>query len=223
MDENGALGRRPCLSPLNNCIALGNWLPLRESVCHHSLVGVAAGGGHRVGHRAPNPQRRHGPQQFQHLPRQGLGGPPGRHLQTDRQHDDPHRHHSGWRSRSYPTLRDTVTATFRSPTFTNKPGSSPAQDASFSSLRSGQLDAAQPSRASLRSPALPGPRFRPPPAAEARAASRVAKCAQAPTQPCVPPHSPDHAGLRTGSGHHRATCGNRPRNVMSAWHNVKSG
>ena len=73
------------------------------------------------------------------------------------------------------TYEDTVTATFRSPTFTNKPGSSPAQDASFSSLRSGQLDAAQPSRASLRSPVLPGPRFRPPPTAEARAASRVAQ------------------------------------------------
>ena len=73
------------------------------------------------------------------------------------------------------TYEDTVTATFRSPTFTNKPGSSPAQDASFSSLRSGQLDAAQPSRASLRSLARPGPRFRLPPAAEARAASRVAQ------------------------------------------------
>ena len=70
---------------------------------------------------------------------------------------------------------DTLTATLRSPTFNNSPGSSPAQEASFSSLRSGLLDAAQPSRASLRSHALPGPRFRPPPAAEARAASRVAQ------------------------------------------------
>ena len=68
-----------------------------------------------------------------------------------------------------------VTGTLRSPTFTNKPGSSPAQDASFSSLQSGLLDAAQPSRASLRSLALPGSRFRTPPAAEARAASRVAQ------------------------------------------------
>lgn len=74
-----------------------------------------------------------------------------------------------------PTYEDTVTATFRSPTFNNKPGGGPAQDASFSSLRSGLLDAAQPSRASLRSLALPGPRFRPFPAAEARAASRVAQ------------------------------------------------
>ena len=74
-----------------------------------------------------------------------------------------------------PTYEDTVTATFRSPTFNNKPGGSPSPDASFSSLRSGQLDDAQPSRASLRSLALPGPRFRPPPAAEARAASRVAQ------------------------------------------------
>ena len=73
------------------------------------------------------------------------------------------------------TYEDTVTATFRSPTFNNKPGGSPAQDASFSSLRSGLLDAAQPSRTSLRSLALPGPRFRPPPAAEARAASGVAQ------------------------------------------------
>ena len=68
-----------------------------------------------------------------------------------------------------------VTGTFRSPTFTNKPGSSPANDASFSSSQSGLLDAAQPSRASLRSLALPGPRFRPPPAAEARIASHVAQ------------------------------------------------
>ncbi len=68
-----------------------------------------------------------------------------------------------------------VTATFRSPTFTNKPGGDPAQDASFSSLQSGLLDTAQPSRASLRSRALPGSRSRPPPAAEARAASRVAQ------------------------------------------------
>ena len=74
-----------------------------------------------------------------------------------------------------PTYEDTVTATFRSPTFDHKPAGSPAHDASFSSLRSGQLDAAQPSRASLRSLALPGPRFRPPPTAEARAASRVAQ------------------------------------------------
>ena len=74
-----------------------------------------------------------------------------------------------------PTYEDTVTATFRSPTFTNNPGSSPAQDASFSSLQSGLLDAAQPGRASLRSLALPGSRFRTPPAAEARAASRVAQ------------------------------------------------
>ena len=67
------------------------------------------------------------------------------------------------------------TSTLRSPTYTNKPGSNPALDASFSSLQSGQLDAAQPSRASLRSLALPGSRFRPPPAAEARAASRVSQ------------------------------------------------
>ncbi|MDE2652748.1 MAG: Ig-like domain-containing protein [Gemmatimonadota bacterium] len=66
-----------------------------------------------------------------------------------------------------------VTSTLRSPTFTNKPGSSPAQDAAFSSLPSGLLDTAQPSRASHRSLALPGSRFRPPAAAEARAASRV--------------------------------------------------
>lgn len=69
---------------------------------------------------------------------------------------------------------DTLIATLRSPTFTNKPGSSPAQDASFSSLQSGLLDAAQPSRASLRSLALPGSCFRPAPATEARAPSRVA-------------------------------------------------
>ncbi len=68
-----------------------------------------------------------------------------------------------------------VTSTLRSPTFTNKPGSSPAQDASFSSLQSGLLDAAQPSRASLRTLALPGSRFRTTPTAEARAASRVAQ------------------------------------------------
>ena len=77
-----------------------------------------------------------------------------------------------------PIVGDTVsnvTGTFRSPTFNNNPGSSPAQDASFSSLQSGLLDAAQPSRASLRSLALPGSRFRTPPAAEARAASRVAQ------------------------------------------------
>ena len=77
-----------------------------------------------------------------------------------------------------PDVTDTlsvVTSTLRSPTFTNKPGSSPAQDASFSSLQSGLLDATQPSRASLRSLALPGPRFRTPPAAEGRAASRVAQ------------------------------------------------
>ena len=73
------------------------------------------------------------------------------------------------------TYEDTVTSTLRSPTFTNKPGGSPAQDASFSSLQSGLSDAAQLSRASLRSLALPGSRFRPPPAAEARAASRVAQ------------------------------------------------
>ena len=67
------------------------------------------------------------------------------------------------------------TSTLRSPTFTNNPGSSPAQDASFSSLQSGLLDAAPPSRAALRSLALPGSPFRTPPAAEARAASRVAQ------------------------------------------------
>ena len=78
----------------------------------------------------------------------------------------------------FPDLTDTisvVTSTLRSPTFNNKPGGGPANDASFSSLQSRRLDAAQPSRASLRSLALPGPRFRPPPAAEARAASRVAQ------------------------------------------------
>ena len=68
-----------------------------------------------------------------------------------------------------------VTSTLRSPTFTNNPGGRPAQDASFGSLQSGLLDAAQPSRVSLRSLALPGSRFRTPPAAEARAASRVAQ------------------------------------------------
>lgn len=71
------------------------------------------------------------------------------------------------------TYEDTVIATFRSPTFTNDPDSDPANDASFSSLRSNQLDAAQPGRASFRSPVLPGSRFRPSPGAEARAASRV--------------------------------------------------
>lgn len=70
---------------------------------------------------------------------------------------------------------DVTTSTLRSPTFTNKPGGSPANDASFSSLRSGQLDAAQPNRESLRSPVLPGSRFRPLAAADARAASRVAQ------------------------------------------------
>ena len=74
-----------------------------------------------------------------------------------------------------PTYEDTVTATFRSPTFDHEAESGPAGDASFSSLQSGLLDAAQPSRASLRSLALPGSRFRPVPAAEARAASRVAQ------------------------------------------------
>ena len=77
-----------------------------------------------------------------------------------------------------PDVTDTlsvVTSTLRSPTFTNKPGSSPAQDASLSSLQSGLLDATQPSRATLRSLALPGSRFRPVSAAEARAASRVAQ------------------------------------------------
>ena len=49
----------------------------------------------------------------------------------------------------------TVTATLRSPTFINKPAGSPANDASFSSLRSGQWGAAPPSRASLRSAMLP--------------------------------------------------------------------
>lgn len=68
-----------------------------------------------------------------------------------------------------------VTSTLRSPTFDHEAESGPAQDASFSSLQSGLLDAAQPSRASHRSLALPGSRFRPPPAAEARAASRVAQ------------------------------------------------
>ena len=48
-----------------------------------------------------------------------------------------------------------VTATLRSPTFTNKPAGSPANDASFSSLRSGQPGAAPPSRVSLRSAMLP--------------------------------------------------------------------
>ena len=86
-----------------------------------------------------------------------------------------------------PTYEDTVTGTFRSPTFNNKPGGSPAQDASFSSLQSGLLDAAQPSRVSLRSLALPGPRFRPPPAAEARAASRVAQMRASHPRDAAPP------------------------------------
>ena len=169
----GCAGNRR--STLNQLPRPGYWPPLgRESVYHHSLVGMAAGGGYRVGHRAGNLQRWHTGDGLHHLPRRAqTGGPPGRHLQTDRKYDDPDRHgHHGHRT---PTYEDTVTATFRSPTFNNKPGGSPAQDASFSSLRSGPLDAAQPSRASLRSLALPGPRFRPPPAAEARAASRVAQ------------------------------------------------
>lgn len=70
---------------------------------------------------------------------------------------------------------DVTTSTLRSPTFTNKPGGSPANDASFSSLRSGQLDAAQPTRASFGSAVLPGSRFRSRPAGEVRAASRVAQ------------------------------------------------
>ena len=70
---------------------------------------------------------------------------------------------------------DVTTSTLRSPTFTNKPGGSPANDASFSSAGSGQLDAGQPTRGSFGSAVLPGSRFRPPPAAEVRAASRVAQ------------------------------------------------
>ncbi len=70
---------------------------------------------------------------------------------------------------------NSTTQTLRTPTFENKLDSDAANDASFSSLESGQLDAAQPSRASFRSPVLPGTRFRPPPTAEARAASRVAQ------------------------------------------------
>ena len=66
-----------------------------------------------------------------------------------------------------------TTSTLRSPTFTNKPGGSPANDASFGSAGSGQLDAGQPTRGSFGSAVLPGSRFRPPPAAEVRAASRV--------------------------------------------------
>ena len=134
---------------------------------------MAAGGGYRLGHRARNLQR------WQARPPRGFTICPI----------------LDWEDRQAGTYRlignltiltdtdttatieygDTLIATLRSPTFNNKPGSSPAQDASFSSLQSGQLDAAQPSRASLRSLALPGPRFRPPPAAEARAASRVAQ------------------------------------------------
>lgn len=49
----------------------------------------------------------------------------------------------------------TVTATLRSPTFTNKPAGGPANDASFSSLGSSQPGAAPPNRASLRSHVLP--------------------------------------------------------------------
>ena len=55
--------------PLNSCVALGDGLSLRESVFHHSLVGVAAGGGYRVGHGAGNLQRWDGRPLIHHLPR----------------------------------------------------------------------------------------------------------------------------------------------------------
>ena len=68
-----------------------------------------------------------------------------------------------------------VTGTFRSPTFDHEAESGPAGDASFSSLQSGQLDAAQPSRAALRFLAVRGTGFRAVPAGEVRAASGVAQ------------------------------------------------
>ena len=77
---------------------------LRQSVHHHSLDGVAAGGGRGMGHCAPNLQgwrRYRGTFQLQHLPRQGLAGPPGRHLPDDRTHDDRHRRHHSRKSRGH--------------------------------------------------------------------------------------------------------------------------
>lgn len=68
-----------------------------------------------------------------------------------------------------------VTSTLRSPTFENKPGGGPANDASFGSLGSGRPDAAQPGRASRRPLALPGQGFRALPAGEARGASGVVR------------------------------------------------
>ena len=68
-----------------------------------------------------------------------------------------------------------VTSTLRSPTFENEPGGGPANDASFGSLGSGRLDAAQPGRASRRSLALPGRGFRALPAGEARGARGVVR------------------------------------------------
>ena len=68
-----------------------------------------------------------------------------------------------------------VTSTLRSPTFENKPGGGPANDASFGSLGSGRLDTAQPGRGSRRSLALPGRGFRALPAGKARAASGVVR------------------------------------------------
>lgn len=66
-----------------------------------------------------------------------------------------------------------VTSTLRSPTFENKPGGGPANDASFGSLGSGRPDAAQPGRESRRPLALPGRGFRALPAGEARASGVV--------------------------------------------------
>ena len=68
-----------------------------------------------------------------------------------------------------------VTSTLRSPSFENKPGGGPANDASFGSLGSGRWDAAQPGRESRRSLALPGRGFRALPAGEARSASGVVR------------------------------------------------
>ena len=70
-------------------------LPRGPAVHHRALDGVAVGGRHRVGHRAPNLQRWYGHSRIQHLPRPRLGGPPGGHLPDGREHDDRDGRHSG--------------------------------------------------------------------------------------------------------------------------------
>ena len=225
VDENGQLtGSLGGITiALTSCLVLDSFPVGQQFItAHWTEWQLAAGTGWVTAPRTRRPVTAPGPP-IQHLPRPRLGGPPGGHLPDGREHDDRDGRHPGNRPAEPCRHRQRRNQHAAVAELREQAGgwAGPGRVLQQLAVRPVGCRSAQPRvtpvpRASRI--ALPGCPARRGTSRESRGRG-ARECRRGPGSPRI---HPIREGSCTGRARRGETCGNRRRNVMSAWQNVKS-